>query len=188
MRSDEGAVLYSEGSAKTIAEAFEVVLSELGYTHRADSADLHQRTTLDLDIHSATDAIAIVGEMRKTFAMALARRLARRVGVPVRMLTARLIERDGSETDFTCDVDDVTVTPDGATQAGRWAQDTVDTYGSDWSQVCDGKAYFAVTSLLEEAHETVLPRSTPPLHKLVDVLTHLARDAAEAIPIASWRT
>jgi hypothetical protein len=147
----EGAVLFCEGSPKTIAEAFDAVMDEVGYTRAADATDL------ELHVTYGSRAVAFSGALPKTFALALARRLARRLRLPVRVLTARLIEANPPRDDIECDVDDLKVMPDGASKPGRWADDTVQEYGADWSQICDGKAYFAVSSLLEDARDTVLP-------------------------------
>jgi hypothetical protein len=157
----EGAVLCCEASPNAIAEAFDAVVGELGYTRSADKADL------DVTVVADERAMAFVGELRKTLALALARRLARRLRLRVRVLTARLIEREGSDDEIECAVDDVTVLPDGASKlGGSWAEDTNEAYGADWGLICDGKAYFAVYALLENAREAVLPRGKtgPSLH------------------------
>jgi hypothetical protein len=148
----EGAVLFCEGSPEAIAEALDHVARDVGYTRATGSADL------ELDAMAGERALAFSGALPKTFALALARRLAQRLRSPVRVLTARLIEAKPGRDVIDCDVDDLKVMPDGTSKPGRWAEDAIASYGTDWGQLCDGKAYFAVSSLLEDARETVLPQ------------------------------
>jgi hypothetical protein len=146
----EGAVLFCEGSPPAIAAAFDSVAGEIGYTRSTTPADL------DIDVVASERGVAFSGELPKTFALALARKLARRLRQRVRVLTARLVTADNQGNEIECDVDDLTVTPEGASKPGRWAEDAIQEYGADWGQICDGKPYFAVSSLLEHARDTVL--------------------------------
>ena len=154
----EGAMLVCEGSPKTLATALDAVVREVGCTRSNEAADLV------LSVYEAERGVAFTGELTKTFAVAFARRLAREGHVHVRVLTARVVEGRGDA--FECEVDDLTVRPDGTSKPGRWAQDTIDEYGADWSQICDGKSYVAVRALLDDARESALPGSEvqPPVH------------------------
>lgn len=145
----EGALIVCEGPPKTVATAFEAVVSEVGYARSDDAADLVLSSSV------GERGVAFGGELTKTLAVALARRLARRARLAVRVLTARVVE--GSGDAFECEVDDLTVRPDGTSRPGRWAADTVEEYGDDWGQICDGKAYFAVEALLDDARASALP-------------------------------
>jgi hypothetical protein len=149
---DEGAAICCDGSPEAIAEAFEAVVADVGYARATETADL------DLTVVVGERAVAFSGELPKSFAVALARRLALRLRARARVLTVRLVADGESKSGkIECEIDDVIVLPDGSTKQGRWAEDTIAHYGSDFTDACDGKAYFAVSALLEEARDTVVP-------------------------------
>ncbi len=147
----EGAVVSCEGSPETIAAALGAVMRELGCSPSSDTADI------DIEVMAHDGKVTFSGELTKSFAAGIARRLARTLRGPVRLVTARLVEKAAGNESIECELGDVTVSPDGSQSPGRWAEDTTDTYGADWGQICDGKAYAAVRALLDEARHAVLP-------------------------------
>lgn len=157
--NDHGAVLYSDVPAAKLLAAFESTVAALGYRPVADDGDVAVRTWTSAERAQAGVAVGLP----KSLALGLARKLARLLGSPVRVFTASLVFRGSS---YDCLVDDLTVRTDGASSVGRWGTDMTGEYGQNWDDVCDGKPYFAVSALLEDAVESVLPRGVQARHGL----------------------
>lgn len=152
MNDDEGAVLSCEGSPAAIEAAFDAVFAEVGYARSVTAAEV------DVSVATGERVVAFSSaELKKTMALAVARRIAHRLKTSVRVFTVRLVDDGERSKKIDCELDEVVVRPDGSSKPGRWGEDTTAMYGSDWGQVCDGKAYFAVSSLLDDARETALP-------------------------------
>ncbi len=145
----DGAVWFCRGATTTIGAAFASVIGELGYVRTQAAADL------EIAIAAGPRAMCFSGPMTAAPALAVGKRLAARLAAPVRVMTAHLIE--GKDASFSCDVRDVTVTAAGAANPGTWAEALERDHVHSWDDVCDGKAYFAVSSLVRDARDTVLP-------------------------------
>lgn len=146
---NDGAVFFSRGTTTTIETALTAVLSGLGYTRTRAESDLEIATTTGLR------AMCFTAELTAAHALAFAKRFASKLAAPVRVMTAHLIM--GKNDSFSCDVRDLTVTAAGAANPGPWAEALEREYVHRWDDVCDGKAYFAVSALMTNARETALP-------------------------------
>src|SRR5262245_3605620 len=149
----EGAALHCEGSPARILAAFDDTMAAVGYAPTSSAADL------EIGVAAAERGVCFFGPVSTTFASALARKLAARLRAPVRVLGARLVEHARPASTFECDVADTRVAPDGSTTTGPWADDLVREFGSSWGDLCDGKSYHAVPTLLANARATVLERA-----------------------------
>lgn len=157
--NDDGAVLYSDVPATKLLAALESTVAALGYSHVADDADVAVWIWTCVERPQAGVGVGLP----KSLALGLARKLARLLERPVRVFTASLVLRRAS---YDCLVDDVTVRTDGTSNVGRWGTDICREYGQNWDDVCDGKPYFAVSALLENAIESVLPNAVRTPHGL----------------------
>jgi hypothetical protein len=140
-------VLSSEAPAATFLAAFEAITRELGY------ARLEGATGIDVRIWTSADRACVGVGLAKSLALGFARKLAVRLGKPVRAVTATVAPRGES---YDCLVDDLTLRADGTSRVGRWGTDVTAEFGQNWDEVCDGKRYFAVSALLTMAVESVL--------------------------------
>lgn len=143
--ANDGAVLFCDRPAT--AATFDAVVADLGHT-RSDA-----QTDFEVRVCGNGRGTCVRIEGTKTLALAIARRLARTMKRSVRVFTASLV---GDGDDFDCVVDDLLVAPDGSTREGRWAVDLTAEHGSDWGGICDGKAYFAVSAILDHAIQEAL--------------------------------
>ncbi len=155
---DHGAVLHSEVPAATLVTAFETITSDLGYERLEGGGDIEVR------IWTAAEHACVGVGLPKSLALGLARKLAVRLGKPVRVFTASLVEPAGGG--FDCLVDDLTLQKDGTSSVGRWGTDMTHEFGANWDDVCDGKSYFAVSALVQYAVDSVLPGATRETHGL----------------------
>jgi hypothetical protein len=146
--NDHGAALFCDAHAATFLAAFEAITRELGY------ARIEGATGVDVRIWTSGDRACVGVGLAKSLALGLARKLAVRLGKPVRAFTATVATRGEG---YDCLVDDLTLRPDGTSSVGRWGTDVTAEFGQNWDDVCDGKRYFAVSALLAMAVESVLP-------------------------------
>jgi hypothetical protein len=145
--NDHGAVLSSEAPAAAFLAAFEAITRELRY------ARLEGATGIDVRIWTSADRACVGVGLAKSLALGFARKLAVRLGKPVRAFTATVTRRGEG---YDCLVDDLTLRADGTSNVGRWGTDVTVEFGQNWDDVCDGKPYFAVSALLAMAVESVM--------------------------------
>lgn len=144
--TNEGATFYFDRSPKDVRAALDATLTEIGYVRAKEQSGVEVR------LSQSEGGLCARMDTTKAQAISLARRLARRLARPVRVFTARLVTDDPID----CAVDELMVGAEGAPRQGRWGVVLTEEYGDDWSQLCDGKSYFAVSAILDEAVETVL--------------------------------
>jgi len=143
----EGAVFACDGARDALAAAFASVVTGLGFADAAP-ADVEAPT------FEGEQGACVAFLVPKDVALALGRRLARHLAKPVRVFTMSVKERGAG--DFDCSVEDVTVAVDGSARVGPWARDFESEWGGHLSDLCDGKSYFALRSILDEAIATAL--------------------------------
>jgi hypothetical protein len=158
--NNHGAAFYSEVPAGTLVAAFEAMTVLLGY------ARIEGSTGIEVRIWTTSEGACVRIRIAKSLALGVARKLAAGLGKPVRVFTASLVDdarpRDcqaDAAPGYDCLVDDLTFQKDGTSSVGRWGTDMVAEHGTDWDEVCDGKSYYAVNSLLTMAVESVLPHA-----------------------------
>lgn len=147
--ANEAIALFVDRSEAVVLTAWEATARELGYAKSGGPSDV------EVTICTSERGTCLRLDLTKSLGIALARRMTRKTARPVRVFSVRVDAKD-DEGDFTCVLDDVTVGVDGAQRQGRWATDVTAAHDDDWSQIADGKAYFAATVLLADAMELVL--------------------------------
>jgi hypothetical protein len=151
----DGAAIVCDAGLDAIVEAFDRAVTSLGYTDD-DPADV-EVITFD-DARGGCVAFATSRDL----ALAIGQRLARRLGHEVRVLTASVREAHDRGCDgFACKADDVTIGVNGSMRPGPWAAHVTGQWADNWGAICDGKMYFAVPALLEDAIQTARAGATP---------------------------
>jgi hypothetical protein len=152
---DEGAVLFV---ARPLGSELELEVSALGFALGESTYPLSSERELELWVGDGGIAVRVLGSDAAVhgLSLALARRLARSTGLPVRVLLATITIR---QREFQCRLDDLLVAKSGPSTKGRWGTDLEQEYASNWSDLCDGKPHVARTALMDDATDTVLPNA-----------------------------
>ncbi|MFO0684694.1 MAG: hypothetical protein U0234_21740 [Sandaracinus sp.] len=146
--ANEAIALFVDRSEAVVLAAWESTARELGYAKARGPSDV------EVTVVTSERGTCLRLDLTKSLGIALARRMTRKAARPVRLFSVRVDAKD--EEEFECVLDDVTVAVDGSQRQGRWASDVTAAHDDDWSQIADGKSYFAATVLLADAMELVL--------------------------------
>jgi hypothetical protein len=146
MRGKDGVVIFCDRDAKAGRAALDEALAEIGHVQS------DERTEIEATVFIAKGGVCMRLDLTKAAGIVLARRVARRLGRPVRLFTATLVDEDPID----CAVDELVLGPEGAPRQGSWGRDFADEVDHDWGGICDGKSYFAVSLCLEAAARSAL--------------------------------
>jgi hypothetical protein len=146
MRGKDGVAIFCDRDAKAGRAAIDDTLAEIGHVPSDAPTDVTATA------FTAKAGVCVRLDLTKAAGIVLARRVARRLARPVRLFTATLVDEDPIE----CAVDELVLGLEGAPRQGTWGRDFQDEIGGDWSSICDGKSYFAVSCCLEAAARSVL--------------------------------